>query len=145
MSGLPVAFLAAVASSSLLSGCCGDCACPAPDDAEDSATDGSSGAAGSSGAGGSGGTGGSGGSGGVGGTGGSAGGEGGEGGAGGGTCDPAASPEDDACVVDEQYAVFVSPTGSATGDGSRAAPFDSLGAAFTEAAASGKLWYCKFR
>ena len=42
-------------------------------------------------------------------------------------CDGELLPEDDACVVDEEYGVFVSPTGDdATGEGTRESPFATL-------------------
>src|SRR5690606_27009058 len=97
---------------------------------------GAAGAAGSSGAagGGSGGVGGSAGSGATGGSAGSAA-AGGSGGTGGdaSACDPTALPADDACVVDEEYAVFVSPSGDDNAAGSRAAPLGSVGKGVTAA------------
>jgi hypothetical protein len=66
------------------------------------------------------------------------GGEGGE--AGGGTpCDPLLSPGEDACVIDDVYAVFVSPTGSDDeGDGTKASPFESFAKAIESAALNDK-------
>ncbi|MGE0325700.1 MAG: hypothetical protein AB7K71_15235 [Polyangiaceae bacterium] len=104
------------------------------------ASGGTSGAGGSSGAT-TGGSAGMGGTGGMGGAGGSAT-TGGTGGTGVVTCNAASLPEDDACVIDEQYGVFVKPTGSdGTGVGSRAAPFATLGKAMAIAKASGKRVY----
>jgi hypothetical protein len=72
---------------------------------------------------------------------GTGGGEGGEGGkAGSGTpCDPLLSPGEDACVIDDVYAVFVSPTGSDDeGDGTKASPFESFAKAIESAALNDK-------
>ncbi|MEZ4230465.1 MAG: hypothetical protein R3B89_14925 [Polyangiaceae bacterium] len=42
-------------------------------------------------------------------------------------CDETSAPGDDACVIDDQYAIFVSPSGDDTsGDGSMATPFASI-------------------
>ena len=113
--------------------------------------EGSAGAAGSggaAGAGGSGGTAGTAGSGGAAGSGGSAG-----SGATGGTagtagsggtgpqCDPTSLPGEDACVIDDEYGVFVSPSGSDSDPGTMAAPFATIGKGLEEAKAAGKRLY----
>jgi len=59
------------------------------------------------------------------------GGEAGSGGAGGGVggvpvCDPSKSPSVEACLVSDEFAVFVSPLGSDQGSGAKAAPLLSL-------------------
>ncbi|MGE0321023.1 MAG: hypothetical protein AB7K71_04670 [Polyangiaceae bacterium] len=110
---------------------------------------GSGGTAGTSGSGGtSGGTGGTAGNGGSAGSGGSAG-----AGATGGTagaagsggtgpqCDPTSLPGDDACVIDDEYGVFVSPSGSDSNGGTMAAPFATVGKGLQEAKAAGKRLY----
>jgi hypothetical protein len=52
-------------------------------------------------------------------------------------CDPASAPSETACVIDERYAVFVSPAGSdSTGEGSRLHPYATLGKALLQAAAA---------
>ena len=71
-------------------------------------------------------------------------GESGAAGAGGGpaTCDGELLPGDDACVVDEAYAVFVSPSGDdATGDGTRESPFATLQKGADAASEQGKRVY----
>jgi len=81
---------------------------------------------------------------GEGGQGGSAGGAGANGGAGGAApgCDPTQSPADDACVVSDEVGIFVSPDGDdGTGEGTRAAPYATLGKGIEEAAAAGKRVY----
>lgn len=85
------------------------------------ATGGTSSTGGTSGTGGSGGTGGS-----VGGTGGD-----------GGTCDTSKSPSEEACLVDDNNAVFVSPTGSATGAGTKTDPLNTFADAITKAKTAG--------
>jgi hypothetical protein len=66
------------------------------------------------------------------------GGEGGEAG-GGAPCDPLLSPGEDACVIDDVYAVFVSPAGSDDeGDGTKASPFESFAKAIESAALNDK-------
>ncbi len=87
-----------------------------------------------------GGTAGDGGAGGISGTSGEAGG----GGAGGGEppCDPSTSPSEDTCVIHEDYGVFVSPDGDDdSGDGTRSAPYATIGKGVEEASASGKRVY----
>jgi hypothetical protein len=114
------------------------------------ATGGASNAGGKSGAGGKGGSGAGKGGTGTGGTGAGAageagnGGEGGPGGAGTGSapCDPTKTPDEDSCVIDEDYGVFVSPTGSDTaGTGSRAKPFATLTKAIDQATSTAKRVY----
>ncbi|MEZ4376518.1 MAG: hypothetical protein R3B07_37285, partial [Polyangiaceae bacterium] len=57
-------------------------------------------------------------------------------------CDPTSAPGDDACVIDDQYAVFVSPNGDDTsGDGSQASPFASIAKGITAANTAGKRLY----
>jgi hypothetical protein len=66
------------------------------------------------------------------------------GGTGGGEtpCDATNTPLEDACVVDEDYGVFVSPSGDDdSGDGSRDNPYETLGKATEAAAASDKRVY----
>jgi hypothetical protein len=102
--------------------------------ASGSNTGGTAGEAGSTGAGGTAQTGGEGGSAGASGEGGSAG--------GGTTCDLTLSPSEDECVIDEDYGVFVSPTGDDdSGNGSRAKPFATIGEAISRAEAAGKRVY----
>ncbi|MGE3672045.1 MAG: hypothetical protein AB7K71_20410 [Polyangiaceae bacterium] len=57
-------------------------------------------------------------------------------------CDENSAPGDDACVIDDQYAVFVSPNGDDTsGDGSQASPFASIAKGITAANTAGKRLY----
>ena len=57
-------------------------------------------------------------------------------------CDPTKAPSDDICVIDEQYGVFVSPTGhDDTGNGSRSKPYATLTKAITKAKGSTKRVY----
>ena len=66
------------------------------------------------------------------------------GGAGGGEtpCDATKTPLEDACVIDEDYGVFVSPSGSDdSGDGSRDNPYATLQKATETAAVSDKRVY----
>ncbi|MEZ4373796.1 MAG: hypothetical protein R3B07_23445 [Polyangiaceae bacterium] len=57
-------------------------------------------------------------------------------------CDPTSAPGDDACVIDDQYAMFVSPNGDDTsGDGSQASPFASIAKGITAANTAGKRLY----
>jgi hypothetical protein len=54
-------------------------------------------------------------------------------------CDRTADPKIDGCVIDEQYAVFASPSGvDVTATGTRKAPFGTLAAALAAAKAAGK-------
>ncbi len=53
-------------------------------------------------------------------------------------CDAKKLPADDACVIDEAAAVFVSTTGSASGDGTRAKPLASIADGITLACSSWK-------
>lgn len=59
-------------------------------------------------------------------------------------CPAEASPADDACVIEEAYGVFVAPTGNDdSGDGSRSAPYATLGKGLAEAKlASKRLYVC---
>jgi len=97
-------------------------------------TDGGGGG-GSGGTGGTSGTGGAGGSGAAGGTGGASGG----GGAGGdgGSCDTSKSPSEEACLVSDTNAVFVSPTGKSGATGTKADPLKSFADAVTKAKTAG--------
>ncbi|MBK9002248.1 MAG: hypothetical protein IPM35_41540 [Myxococcales bacterium] len=94
------------------------------------------GTGGAGGAGGTGGTSGTGGTGNTGGTGGQGGATGGSGGDG-GTCDTTKSPSEEACLVSDANAVFVSPTGSATGAGTKADPLKSFADAVAKAKTAG--------
>jgi len=70
--------------------------------------------------------------------------EGGQGGGAGGapvTCDETALPGDDACVIDEQYAVFVQADAAPDGDGTRTAAFATLAEALPVALEEGKRVY----
>ncbi len=116
-------------------------ACSGSSSCADNNACGTGGSSGSAGSGGSGASAGSGGSGASAGTGGSDGGAGtggasGSGGDGGG-CDTSKSPSAESCLVDDQYAVFVDGTASASGDGSKASPFKTIGEAL--AGAAGKI------
>lgn len=54
-------------------------------------------------------------------------------------CDASKSPKDEPCLLDDKYAVFVNQAGSdATGDGTKAKPKATIGAALTTAKAGGK-------
>jgi hypothetical protein len=57
----------------------------------------------------------------------------------GGTCDTSKSPSQEACLVDDQYGVFVDGTVSTTGDGSKASPFKTIAEGI--AAAAGKMLF----
>ncbi|MEZ4375924.1 MAG: hypothetical protein R3B07_34280 [Polyangiaceae bacterium] len=60
----------------------------------------------------------------------------------GGSCNGAATPSEDSCVVTEDYGVFVSPKGDdATADGSKGAPYATLEAGLAAAYAAGKRVY----
>jgi uncharacterized membrane protein YgcG len=56
-------------------------------------------------------------------------------------CDPTKSPHDDACVIDEAYGVFVSPTGSDSNQGTKSAPLRTIGRGMDVAKAAGKRVY----
>lgn len=56
-------------------------------------------------------------------------------------CDAKKLPADDACVIDEAAAVFVSTTGSASGDGTRAKPLASIADGITLAKLAKKRVY----
>lgn len=63
-------------------------------------------------------------------------------GGGGPGCDGTKTPSEDACVIHETYAVFVSPNGDdLNGDGSRAKPYKTLDFAVTSAATEQKRVY----
>lgn len=70
-----------------------------------------------------------------------------DGGAGGAVaCDATASPHDEACVIDEEVAVFVSPIGLDENAGTREAPYKTLGHAIAQAhAASKRVYACATR
>ncbi|MCC6664463.1 MAG: hypothetical protein IT375_11995, partial [Polyangiaceae bacterium] len=114
---------------SVLSGCG-----PAPCEDSDSCGAYSGGAAGAGGAGGTSGNGGTSGTGGTGGTSGT-GGASGSGGAGGdaGTCDATKSPAEEACLVSDQYAVFVNGLAPTTGTGTKASPYKTISEAIKAA------------
>ncbi|MBX3184008.1 MAG: hypothetical protein KIT72_00670 [Polyangiaceae bacterium] len=104
---------------------------------------GDGGAAGVGGVGGSGGAAGVGGTGGIAGTGGTGGiaGTGGTGGTSEPPCDPTAGPLDNACVITEEYALFVSPSGLDTAEGTRAAPLRTIHEGLKRARVAGKRLY----
>jgi hypothetical protein len=87
--------------------------------ADDAGTGGSDGGGGTSGAGGTGGTGGT--------------------SSDGGDCDTSKSPGEEACLVEDEHAVFVSPSGSDTGAGTKSDPVASIGKGIEIAQAAGKL------
>lgn len=68
----------------------------------------------------------------------SAAGDGGAAGTGSGSCDTTKSPTEEACLIADDYAVFVAPNGNDNDDGSQATPFASLTKAI-EVAAGAKL------
>ena len=98
-------------------------------------TSGDSGLGGASGASGSSGTGGTSGTGGQGGTGGASG----SGGGDGGTCDTTKSPSEESCLVADDYAIFVSASGSDSADGSKGTPVASWEKALELGKATGKI------
>jgi hypothetical protein len=61
-----------------------------------------------------------------------------------GSCDPAQPPSASPCVIDEAYGVFVASSGSdASGSGSRASPFATIGRGITAAGASSlRVYVC---
>ncbi len=130
--GFAFVFTAIGLSPGLVVGCGGDDFDSCEADATCPSKDGGTGGANTGGAGGTntGGTGGAGGTSGAGGAGGVAGGD-------GGTCDTTKSPSEAACLVDDQYAVFVNGTAATSGSGTRSSPFKTIGEALS--AASGKL------
>ncbi len=69
------------------------------------------------------------------------GGNGGTGGSGGdgGTCDTTKSPSEESCLVADDYAIFVSPSGSDTADGTKSAPVQSWEKALSLGKAAGKV------
>ncbi|HVU01230.1 MAG TPA: hypothetical protein VHE30_05745, partial [Polyangiaceae bacterium] len=57
-------------------------------------------------------------------------------------CDPTKTPGETACVVDEQYGVFVSPSGNdSSGDGTREHPYQTLAKGLTAAKDATKRVY----
>ncbi len=54
-------------------------------------------------------------------------------------CDPALSPRDEACLVSDEYAVFVSPQGTTTGTGGQAEPLSTITQASQLAAEKNKI------
>ncbi len=63
-------------------------------------------------------------------------------GTGGAPCDPTKTPEQDSCVINEAYGVFVSPQGDDdTGDGSRATPYATIAKAIDKAKTDTKRVY----
>ncbi|MGH7437876.1 MAG: hypothetical protein ACRENE_19530, partial [Polyangiaceae bacterium] len=56
-------------------------------------------------------------------------------------CDPTKPPHDEGCVIDDAYGIFVSPAGSDTNPGSKAAPLGSIGHAMDLAKAAAKRVY----
>ena len=62
------------------------------------------------------------------------------------TCDPSQPPHDEACVIDERYGVFVAPAGSggsdATGNGTRAKPYASIGHAVVNLGGKSRVYVC---
>jgi hypothetical protein len=70
------------------------------------------------------------------------GGEGGLGGAGPTECDPTKTPSEDTCVINEDYGVFVSPSGDdVDGNGSRSKPYATIAKTIGKAKMSGKRVY----
>lgn len=71
--------------------------------------------------------------------------EGGSEGGDGGTCDPSQTPSTSACVVVEAYGVFVAPAAAGgsdvTGNGTRAAPYSTLGHGIDAGQTAGKRVY----
>jgi hypothetical protein len=123
----------AVGTAVVTPGCgdsCEDDATCAPASGGSSASGGNAGAGGVSG----GGTGGVAGSGGQGGTGGSAG--------DGSMCDPTKSPSEEACLVSDEHAIFVSPTGKDGAAGTKADPLKTLTEAATVAAGNKVVVVC---
>lgn len=127
------------ACSAIALGCGTDDSCEGTSSCGTSGTGGAGAAGGAGGTSGTGGTGNTGGTSGTGGTGGAGGvsGSGGTAGTDAGQCDTTKTPSQEACLVDDQYAVFVNGTVATTGTGTKASPFKTV----TEAlgAAAGKL------
>lgn len=75
---------------------------------------------------------------------GSTGGSGATGGSGGGagdgsTCDMSKGPSEEACLIDDEFGIFVSPLGDDTsGNGTKQSPYKTLGKAVTEASSASK-------
>ena len=61
-------------------------------------------------------------------------------------CDPSQPPHDQPCVIDERYGLFVAPAASggsdATGDGTRAKPYASIGHALGNLGAKSRVYVC---
>ena len=57
----------------------------------------------------------------------------------GGNCDTSKSPSEEVCLVNEQFAVFVSASGSDSSDGSKASPFGTIEKAMEAAKGAGKI------
>lgn len=132
--GFAFVLVAVGMTAAVVGGCGGDDfdSCEANNDCggtggTDGGTGGSGGSGGTSGAGGTGNTGG------TGGQGGATGGTGGDG----GTCDTTKSPSEEACLVSDENAVFVSPTGASTGAGTKANPLKSFADAVAKAKTAG--------
>lgn len=132
--GFAFVLVAVGMTAAVVGGCGGDDfdSCEANNDCggtggTDGGTGGSGGSGGTSGAGGTGNTGG------TGGQGGATGGTGGDG----GTCDTTKSPSEEACLVSDENAVFVSPTGASTGAGTKASPLKSFADAVAKAKTAG--------
>ncbi|MCL4756659.1 MAG: hypothetical protein KJ015_41295, partial [Myxococcales bacterium] len=114
--------------------CEANATCPPGTGGTDGGTGGSGGSGGTSGTGGTGNTGGTGGAGGTGGTGGT--------GGDGGGCDTSKTPSEEACLVADEFGVFVSPTGDdSANDGTKSKPFKTIGKALTTAGTAGKNVY----
>jgi hypothetical protein len=60
-----------------------------------------------------------------------------------GGCDSTSAPPSDTCVLNETFGVFVSPTGvDALGNGTRAAPYASIGYAIQNAKGAPRVYVC---
>jgi len=57
------------------------------------------------------------------------------------SCDETSAPSEDPCVITDALGVFVSPSGDDAGDGTRAHPLATMGAALTLAKSAGKRVY----
>ncbi|MBK7581324.1 MAG: hypothetical protein IPI67_14055 [Myxococcales bacterium] len=143
MKKLGLAFvLMTIAGGATAVACGGDDfgSCEANNDCGTGGKDGGTGATGgTSGTGGTGGTGNTGGTSGTGGTGNTGGtaGSGGVAGGDGGTCDTTKSPSEAPCLVSDENAIFVSPSGSAGGAGTKASPLKSFADAVAKAKTAG--------
>jgi hypothetical protein len=56
-------------------------------------------------------------------------------------CDASRKPAEDDCVIDDKYGIFVSPVGSDTAGGTRAAPLKTIGKGLQVAKLAGKYLY----